>query len=66
MIPSEVENRIARYFFHIYLPEEVMMKVEDKLLSSYIWMEEENVDHDELVNWAIEIIDKKLKDKRFR
>jgi len=51
MIPSEVENRIARYFSHIYLPEEVMMKVEDKLFSSYIWMKEANVEHDELVSW---------------
>ncbi len=66
MIPSEVENRIARYFFHMYLPEEVMMNVEDKLLSSYIWMKEENLNHDELVNLAIEIIDKHLKEKKFR
>ncbi len=27
MIPSEVECRIARNFFHMYLPDEVMMKV---------------------------------------
>ncbi len=27
MIPTEVENRIAKYFFHRYLPEEVMMTI---------------------------------------
>lgn len=58
MIPSEVENRIARYFLHRYLPDEVMIEVEDRLLPSCIWNEEENLDHDELVHWAIEIIDK--------
>ena len=34
MIPTEVENRIARYLFHINLPEEVVLKVEEKLLYS--------------------------------
>lgn len=32
MIPEEVELRIGRYFFHMYLPEEVMQAVEEKLL----------------------------------
>lgn len=66
MIPSEVENRIAKYFFHMYLPGEVMMKVEDRLFPSCIWTEEENLDHDELVRWAIDIIDKQLEGKSFR
>ncbi|MBB6447869.1 hypothetical protein [Bacillus benzoevorans] len=31
MIPEEVELRIAKYFFHMYLPDEVMREVEEKL-----------------------------------
>lgn len=33
MIPEEVENRIAKYFFHRYLPEEVRIEVEYRLLT---------------------------------
>jgi len=66
MIPSEVENRIARHFLHMYLPDEVMMKVEDRLLPSCISIEDEAINHDELVRWAIEVIDKQLENKRFR
>jgi hypothetical protein len=66
MIPSEVENRIARYFLHMYLPDEVRMKVEERLLLTCILNEEEDLDQDELVRWAIEIIDKQLGNKRFR
>jgi hypothetical protein len=66
MIPSEVENRIARYFLHMYLPDEVRMKIEKRLLPSCILNEEEDLDQDELVRWAIEIIDKQLGNKRFR
>lgn len=66
MIPVEVENRIARYFLHMYLPEDVMMKVEERLLPSCILNEEEDLDQDELVRWAIDIIDKQLGDKRFK
>ncbi|MGP7817391.1 hypothetical protein [Niallia sp. 01092] len=66
MIPTEVENRIARYFFHMYLPDEIRMEVEDRLLPSCIWNEEENLDQDELVRWAIKIIDKQLENKRFK
>lgn len=66
MIPTEVENRVAKYFFHRYLPEEVMIKILDKLLIPCIWNEEEDLDLDELVRWAIEIIDEQLEDKRFR
>ncbi len=66
MIPIEVENRIAKYFFHRYLPQEVMIKVEDRLLSTCLWSEEEELNHDELVRWAIQIINKQLEDKSFR
>jgi hypothetical protein len=66
MIHVEVENRIAKYFFHKYLPDEIMMEVVDRLLPPCIWMEEEDLDFDELVRWAIEIIDQQLEDKRFK
>lgn len=66
MIPRAVENRIARYFLHMYLPDKVLQAVEEKLLPSCIWNEEEDIDQDELVRWAIEIIDQELKDKRFK
>ena len=65
MIPTEVENRIARYLFHRYLPDEVMIEIEDRLLPACIWIDDEEIDHDELVRCAIEIIDKHLEDKRF-
>lgn len=66
MIPRAVENRIARYFLHMYLPDKVLQAVEEKLLPSCIWNEEEDIDQDELVRWAIEIIDQELRDKRFK
>jgi hypothetical protein len=31
MIPIEVENRIATYFFHHFLPEEVMEQIVELL-----------------------------------
>ncbi|QUW21262.1 hypothetical protein JSQ81_15830 [Sporosarcina sp. Marseille-Q4063] len=64
MIPSEVENRIARYFFYIYLPEEVMLNVEEKLLNSCVLVEDENLNHDELVNFVIDIIAEQLEGKK--
>lgn len=66
MIPSVVENRIARYFFHMYLPEDVLGEVQGKLLPSCISTEDKALDHDELVRWAIEVIDKELESKEFR
>lgn len=66
MIPIEVENRIANYFFHRYLPEEVMIKIVDRLLTPCIQTDEEDLDLDELVSWAIEIIEQQLEGKRFR
>ena len=53
MIPAEVENRIAKYFFHMYLPDEMMEKVEGSLLTRCLEIEEEEIDIDELVLWAI-------------
>jgi hypothetical protein len=66
MIPIEIESRVAKYFFHRYLPEEVMVKIVDRLLTACVLDEEEDLDFDELVRWAIEIIDEELEDKRIR
>ena len=66
MIPAEVEYRIAFYFYRMYLPDEVMFQIEVRLLPTCIWSEDEDLDQDELVRWAIEIIDEKLEDKRFK
>lgn len=66
MIPEEVENRIAKYFFHNYLPDEVMIEIVDKLLPPCIYTEEEDLDFDELTLWALEIIREQLEDKRFK
>ncbi|MEC5425478.1 hypothetical protein QGM71_18520 [Virgibacillus sp. C22-A2] len=64
MIPEEVENRIAKYFFHNYLPNEVMYEIIDKLLPPCIYTENEDLDIDELVRWGIEIINRELANKR--
>lgn len=67
MIPIEVENRIAKYFFHVYLPDEVMIAIVERLLPTCtLAIEEEDLDFDDLVRWAIEIIDHQLEDKRFK
>ena len=67
MIPEEVENRIAKYFFHTYLPDEVMMEIVDKLLPACLEEEEEeDLDFDELVYLATEVIDEQLDNKRFK
>jgi hypothetical protein len=50
----------------MYLPDKVQLAVEEKLLPSCIWNDEEGIDQDELVRWAIEIIDQELRDKRFK
>lgn len=42
------------------------MKFEEILLPSSIWTEEKDLDYDELVRRAIEIIDRQLENKRFR
>ncbi|GAA5421550.1 hypothetical protein [Tetragenococcus halophilus] len=65
MLLIKVENWIANYFFRMYLPDEVMNQIEDKLLPICIWTEEEALDHDELVRWAIEIIDEQFRRQKF-
>ncbi len=58
MIPSEVEDRIAHYYFQRYLPEKVMIELEEKLLSFYL--EDEEPSTDEMVKLALTIIDHAL------
>lgn len=50
----------------MYLPDNVMRDLEEKLLLPCIWMDDEELDHDELVRWALEIIDKQLDGKSFK
>lgn len=57
MIPIEIENRIAKYFFHMYLPAEIGIKVEYCLLKICDHLDEEALNHDELILLAIRIID---------
>lgn len=66
MMPEEVENRIAKHFFHYYLPDDVMTKIVDKLLPPCIFTQDEDLDVDELVRWAIEIIEEQLGDKELK
>ncbi|WP_096438296.1 hypothetical protein [Alteribacter populi] len=63
MIPVEVERRIAVYFFHSYLPEEVMITFVDSLIPACVLVEEDSIDHDELVRLAIEIIDQHFEEE---
>lgn len=65
MIPKEVENRIAAYFFHRYLPDEIMEKVEGGLLTRCLEVEEKEIDMDELVLWAIHVIDDEIDSSLF-
>jgi hypothetical protein len=41
---SEYKNRIARYFWHMYLPDEVRIIVEERLLPTSILIEREDLD----------------------
>ena len=61
MISSEVEDRIARYFFHRYLPEDVRLEIVGKLLPFYLIDDDEDEPSaDEMVKLAIDIIDSQL------
>jgi hypothetical protein len=42
MISSEVEDRIARYFFHQYLPEDVRLEIVGTLLPFYLIDDDED------------------------
>ncbi|MFD1039402.1 hypothetical protein ACFQ3N_13505 [Virgibacillus byunsanensis] len=50
----------------MYLPDDIMQEVKEKLLPPCGWLDEEKLDHVELVRSALEIIDKQLDGKRFK
>lgn len=60
MISIEVENRIARYYFHRFLPNRVMKELESLLLPYYL--EDEEPSADEMVQKAIKLIEERLED----
>ncbi|GAB2318548.1 hypothetical protein IRB23SM22_08060 [Alkalibacterium sp. s-m-22] len=60
MIPSEAEDRLARYFFHRYLPDEIMMEIENLLVPFYL--EDELPPENDMVKLAISIIDNGLEE----
>lgn len=67
MIPIEVENRIAAYFFHRFLPDEVMEQIIELLLPLCLEAdEEEDLDQDDLVRQAVTIIEAWLEGKSFK
>lgn len=67
MIPIEVENRIAKYFFHHFLPEEVMEQLIELLLPLCLEADEEDdLDKDELVRQAVLLIEARLEGKIFK
>ena len=55
MIPLEVENRIARYYFQRYLPEPIALELTYLLLPYYI--SETEPSDDEMVLLAIEFLE---------
>lgn len=67
MIPEEVENRIAKYFFHNYLPDEIMYKLVDLLIPQCLNVEDENdLDQDGLVTEAVLILRNRMDGKSIK
>ncbi|PIC94520.1 hypothetical protein CSV69_16305 [Sporosarcina sp. P26b] len=67
MIPEEVENRIAKYFFHNYLPDEIMYELVDLLIPQCLNVEDENdLDQDRLVTEAVLILRGRLDGKSIK
>lgn len=60
MISVEVEVRIALYYFRNYLPDEIMMKIEEKLLPFYL--EDVEPPDDDMVKLALSIIENALEE----
>lgn len=59
MIPEEVEDRIARFYFYNYLPDDIMYELEMLPLPLYIsdyGDEQEDPPSDEVVKIAIEFL----------
>jgi hypothetical protein len=67
LIPKEMENRIARYFFHNYLPEEIMYELIDLLIPQCLNVENEgNIDQDALVLESVLILQERLEGKSIK
>lgn len=67
MIPEEVENRIAKYFFHNYLPDDIMYELVDLLITQCLNIgDEEDLEHDELVMEAVLILQDRLEGKSIK
>jgi len=60
MISEEVENRIARYYFHNYIPTKIGEEFESLLLPYFL--EDDEPDPDEMVRMAISFINDALLD----
>jgi hypothetical protein len=60
MISVEVEVRIALYYFRNYLPDEIMMEIEEKLLPFYL--EDVEPSDDDMVKLALTIIESALEE----
>jgi len=58
MISQEIEDRIARYYFHRYLPDHIMVELESLLLPYFL--EEEEPSADDIVRMAVKYIDDAL------
>lgn len=58
MIPIEVENRIALYYFHHFLPLPIMEELEALLVS--FCLEDVEPSADEVIRQAISFIDNAL------
>lgn len=67
MIPEGVENRIARYFFHNYLPDEIMYELVDLLIPQCLNIEDESdLDQDALVTECVFILLERLQGKSMK
>lgn len=60
MISEEVENRIARYYFHNYIPTKIGEELESLLLPYFL--EDDEPNPDEMVRLAINFINDALLD----
>ncbi|PFG04488.1 hypothetical protein [Bacillus sp. es.034] len=67
MIPIEVENRIATYFFHRFRRDEVMEQIVKLLLPLCLEAdEEEDLYQEDIVIQAVTIIEDQLEGKSFK
>ena len=60
MISEEVKNRIARYYFHNYIPTKIGEELESLLLPYFL--EDDEPNPDEMVKMAINFINDALLD----